>query len=63
MSIGTNSFYEPRILSHIRLIDAISHVSEDGKSDIVVVGPSAGRDGSDIEGMPEKVACLMETMH
>ena len=72
MSTGTNSFYGLRIRSHIRLIDAISHVSEDDESDIVVVGPPAGGDGSDIEGMsddesegqmPEEVACLMETMH
>ena len=72
MSIDTNSFYGPRIRSDTRLIDAMSHVSEDCESDIVVVGPPAGGDGSDIEGMsddesegqmPEEVACLMETMH
>ena len=72
MSIGANSFYAPRIRSHTRLIDTISHVSEDGESDIVVVGHPAGGDGSDIEGMsddesegkmPEEVACLMENMH
>ena len=62
----------PRIRSHTRLIDAISHVSEDDKSDIVVVGLLTGGDGSNIEGMsddesegqtPEKVVRPMETIH
>ena len=71
MSFSTNSFYEPRIRSHTRLIDAISHVSEGGESNIVVVRPLGGGDGTDIEGvsddesefqMPEEVTCIMETI-
>ena len=47
-------------------------MSEDGESDIVVVAPPAGSDGSYTEGMsnhesegqmPEEVASLMETVH
>ena len=72
MSISTNCFYGPRIQSHTRLIDAISHVSEDGESDIVAVGPPDCGDGSDNDGtsddeneglMLEEIAWLMETMH
>ena len=74
MSTSTSSFYGPRIEPHTRLIEAISHMSEDGERDIVVIGPSAGRGGdrSDTEGMsdeesesqmPEEIACVMETMH
>ena len=51
MSISTNSFYGSRIRSHTRLIDVMSHVSEDGEGDIAVVGPPAGGDGSVIKGM------------
>ena len=54
------------------LIDAISHVSEDDESDIVVVGPPAGFDGSEVEEMSddenegqmlEEAVFLMETIH
>ena len=56
----------------IRLIDAISDVPKDGKSNVVVVGAPAGGDGSDNEGirddenenqMLEDFSRLMETMH
>ena len=74
MSISTNSLYGPRVRPHTRLIEAKSHVSDDGEKDIVIVETSAGHsgDGSDIQGMsddesesqmPEEVAWLMETMH
>ena len=72
MSISTNSFYAPQILSHTRLIDVMLHVSEGGAIDIVVVGSPCGGDESDIEGMsddesefqmPEEVACIMVTFH
>ena len=49
MSISTNSFYGLWIRSHTRLIDAMSHVSEVGRSDIVVAGHPADSDESDIE--------------
>ena len=71
MSNTFNSLYGPRIRSYTRLIHAISHASEGGKSDIVVVGPPGGGDGSDIEvmsdddsefQMPEEVTCNMETI-
>ena len=41
---------------HTRLIEAISHMSEDGERDIVIIGPSAGRGGdrSDTEGMSDE---------
>ena len=52
-----------RIRSHTRLIDAKSLVSEDGESDIVVVGPPVGGDGHSKGQKPDKVCCLMETMH
>ena len=71
MSISTKSFYGPWIRSHTRLFGAVSHVSEDGEKDIVVVGRPAGGDGihfermsdDETEGkMPEEVACPMDTM-
>ena len=37
----------------ITLIDTISHVSEHDESEIVVVGPPAGVDGSDVEEMSD----------
>ena len=72
MSFTVNIFYGPKIKPHTRLAEAIADLPDNGKCDIVVVGPPAGGDGSNLEDVsdderdpdwPGEVACVMETIH
>ena len=70
ISFTVNSFYGPKTKPHTRLVEAITDLPDNGKCNIVVVGPPTGGDGSDLEDVsddeldpdwPGDVACVLRT--